>query len=183
MINHIAVLVRSVERSAGALAKLGCAVGPREEFEGEGTAEIYVGKDDESAKLLLLEAVKPGAYTDAMKKRGPGLHHVAVDVTDLESFVAGLAGSGWYLHPKSLATARKSKTAWLARPGTAMLIEVQQRKDVEGKPPFVTGLEVPLNDKEKKMVAALGAPQMKASGDGKSWLVIGKHRVNVAELL
>lgn len=41
--------------------------------------------------------MKEGAYTRAMKKRGPGLHHIAVDVLNLESFVDDLSGSGWLL--------------------------------------------------------------------------------------
>lgn len=181
--NHLAILVRSVDRAAKVLAELGYPIGPREEWDGEGTAEIYVGSKDQAAKLLLMEPVKPGAYSRAMEKRGPGLHHVAVDVRDLEEFVTGLSGSGWYLHPKSLRTIRSGQTAWLARPGTGMLIEVQQREDLADAAPFITGIDVPLTPKERGMVAALGIEQLRASDDDESWLVVGKHRINLADLL
>jgi hypothetical protein len=184
MLNHVAVLVRSVERSATVLKGLGYAIGPREEFAGEGTAEIYVGPDSQSAKLLLLEPIRPDApYGRAMSKRGPGLHHVAIDVKDVESFVAGLAGSGWYLHPRSLQTARKTKTAWLARPGTAMLIEVQQRPEISAAAPFITKLEIPLTAKEREMIAALGVEPLRPSADARSWLEIDGKRWALSSLL
>lgn len=185
MLNHVALLVRSVERSAKVLKKLGCEIGPREEFESEGTAEIYVGPDARSAKLLLLEPIKEDApYGRAMKKRGPGLHHVAIDVKDVESFVAGLWGSGWYLHPRTLQTVRKTKTAWLARPGTAMLIEAQQRAELSKAKPFITKLELPLTEKERAMVDALGVSGLlRPSADGKSWLEIDGKRLALASVL
>jgi catechol 2,3-dioxygenase-like lactoylglutathione lyase family enzyme len=183
MLNHVAILVRSVERSARVLKGLGFETGPREEFEGEGTAEIYVGPDSRSAKLLLLEPIKPDApYGRAMSKRGPGLHHIALDVKDVESFVAGLAASGWYLHPKSLQTVRKTKTAWLARPGTAMLVEVQQRPEIPAAAPFITKLEIPLTAKEREMIAALGVQPLQPSADGRSWLEIDGSRLALSSL-
>ena len=183
MLNHVAVLVHSVDRAAKVLASHGLHVGPKEEWDGEGTAEIYAGEKHLAAKLLLMEPIKPGAYARAMEKRGPGLHHVAVDVFDLEGFVTGLSGSGWYLHPKSVLTIRKTQTAWLARPGTGMLIEVQQRQDLAGASPFISRLELPLTEREQGMVAALGDIQLRPSEDNATWLVVGEHRINLAEVL
>ena len=182
-VNHIAILVPSVDASAGVLTKLACRIGAREEWEGEGTAEIYVGDQEQTGKILLMEPVKPGAYARAMKKRGPGLHHIAVDVLDLESFVTGLAGSGWYLHPKSLLTIRKTKTAWLSRPGTGMLIDVQQRNVLRAEPSFVSRLELPLSAKERAMIDALRCPLLRPSEDGCTWFIIGQRRIELTEIL
>lgn len=180
--NHIAILVPSVDKAAAALLKYGCTPGPKEVFAGEGTAEIYVGGSGDSARLLLMQAIGKGPYKEAMKKRGPGLHHVAIDVADVETFILGLVGSGWFLHPKSLRTLRDSKTAYLARPGTKMLIEVQQREVLYDDPKFISYLELPLNVKERAMVKALGVDTIRPSKDRRSFLVIGKRRIAIAEL-
>ena len=182
-LNHVALLVRSVDRTAAALAAFGFLVGPREVWDGEGTAEIYVGADGLAARLLLMEPVKEGAYTRAMTQRGPGLHHLAVDVADLEGFVDGLAGSGWLLHPKSLHTARETKTAWLARPGTKTLVEVQQRQVVANAAPFLTALELPASARERTMLAALGTPAVRPSPDGDAWIATAGHRLKLADLV
>ena len=70
---HVAILVKSVERSAERLRTLGFPIGPTEKWAGEGTLEIYVGESDRRAKLLLMEPYQQGAYSRALSKRGPGL--------------------------------------------------------------------------------------------------------------
>src|SRR4051812_39623811 len=94
--------------------------------------------------LFLIETVKTSAYQRAIEKRGPGLHHLAIDVLHLEDYLLSLAGSGWLLHPKSVKTMRDSKTAYLARPGFPGLIEVQERKKLENGPLFVDSILLPL---------------------------------------
>lgn len=182
-VNHVAILVSSVDDAAQHLSQFGFPVGPKEIWDGEGTAEIYVGEKGQIAKLLLMEPVKPGAYGRAMEKRGPGLHHIAVDVTSLEEFVTTLGGSGWYLHPHSLMTCRKTKTAWLARPGTKMLIEVQEREALDVASAFVSRLEVPLTSKEQTMVTALGIGTLWPSEDDRIWFVIDGQRIDLAAFL
>ncbi|MCX6111378.1 MAG: VOC family protein [Proteobacteria bacterium] len=181
--NHIAILVHSVDHAAKFLAGYGFEIGPKQSWDGEGTSEIYVGEKSQTTKLLLMEPSKPGAYRRALERRGPGLHHVAVDVTSLHDFVIGLSGSGWYLHPKSLQTIRQTKTAWLARPGTKMLIEVQERKDVVDAAMFISRCELPLTKKEQTMVAALNTKVLVPSKDDCTWLMIGERRINLADLL
>jgi len=77
-INHIAFLVNSVEKAAAIPDLAPFFKGPAETWEGEGTLEIYVGPPEATARLLLMEAVKDGAYRRALQKRGPGLHHIAI---------------------------------------------------------------------------------------------------------
>ena len=181
--SHIAILVPSVDNAAAVLVKYGLTPGPKEKFDGEGTAEIYVGDSNSSAKLLLMQAIGKGAYKDALKKRGPGLHHVALDVKDLEAFIHGMSGTGWYLHPKSLGTIRKTRTAWLVRPGTKMMIEVQERDEIYEDPKFISYLELPLNPKERSMVKALGIDTLRPSKDRRSRIVFGKKKIEVADLI
>lgn len=46
------------------------------------------------ASLQLLEATGPGAVGRFLSRRGPGLHHVAFAVTDIDAAVADLRGRG-----------------------------------------------------------------------------------------
>ncbi|WP_413288301.1 hypothetical protein [Bdellovibrio sp. HCB337] len=182
-LNHVALLVPSVKKAAAVLEKHHFAIGSAQEWEGEGTLEIYVGElNSKSALLLLMEPVKEGAYTRAMKKRGPGLHHLAIDVLNLESYIDGLSGSGWLLHPKSLHTIKHSQTAYLARPGTPMLIEVQQREEISSEPSFVQKLEMPLTALDSKMLMALGLHQVVPSQSVDSWIQIEGVRINLKDL-
>src|ERR1019366_4758502 len=96
--NHIAFLVPSVRATAESNELKAFPIGPAEKWEGEGTLEIYVGPEASVGRLLLREPVADGAYRRAMNKRGTGLHHIAIDVLDLEAFVSYLSGTGWLLH-------------------------------------------------------------------------------------
>jgi len=183
-LNHIALLVRSARSGAGLLKKYGLVTGPLQTWEGEGTLEVYAGEESLSARLLLMEAVKSGAYARALEKRGPGLHHLAVDVPDLGSYIAGLSGSGWLLQPASLKTAGQTKTAYLARPGMPLLIEVQEREQISLAPPLVERLELALPQNGPALLAALGLGGSTQIASGKPALCLtGGKVVDLTEFL
>ena len=116
--SHVALLVPSVRKTADYLRRFNFHVGKEEDWDGEGTREIYIEKDKANS-LLLMEPIKPGAYQRALEKRGPGLHHLAIDVLNIETYIESLVGSGWLLHPKSVKTIKEFQTAYLARPGAS----------------------------------------------------------------
>jgi hypothetical protein len=183
-INHVAILVRSVSRAAEIIKPMGFTIGPTEAWEGEGTLEIYVGNcQTHTGLLLLMEPQKAGAYSRALDKRGPGLHHVAIDVLNLESFLDEIAGSGWLLHPRSLRTIRESKTAYLARPGMPLLIEVQGREALQNKPSFVTAMGIALPDSGAKMMEAIGLSNLIENSRNDSWFVADDHRISIANVV
>ncbi len=179
-LSHVAFLVRSVAEAEKVTRHLGFPSCPTEEWEGEGTLEIYVGDPSKAGRLLLMEAVRDGAYRRAFQKRGPGLHHVAVDVLDLEEYIHGLSGTGWLLRPRSLKTMKATQTAYLARPGVPTLIEVQRREKISSDPLFTERLEIPVSAAHlshfDKMLTALGVPELRASTDEKSWLTCDGKR-------
>lgn len=184
--DHVALLVHSVSKSAAVLSNLGYAVGALQEFPNEGTREIYVGDDYAWGRLLLIEAMSEGPYARALSKRGPGLHHIALNVSHLEKFIHGLSGSGWYLHPSSLKSIRDSKTAWLTRPGIPMLVEVfatnhsvQNSNDTL----FVSSVEIPLSDHKPGLLAALCTAHIQPSGDSEVWLTIENTRSPLSEII
>lgn len=137
-IDHVAFLVESLET---VLAHVSGPAGPIDEFPSEGTRECYVGSPDASARLLLIEAIGKGPYADALEKRGPGLHHVGIDVPDIDAFLKTLTGTGWHLHYRSFETRRTSNTVWLVQRGVGAMVEVHERAPALGKP-FVEALTV-----------------------------------------
>jgi len=184
-IDHVALLVPRIEPVLEKLGGLAEEAGDIEEFPSEGTRELYVGGDGRQARLLLMEARgDQGPYARALAKRGPGLHHVALDVPDLDAFLVGLRG--WLVHPACLPGLARSRTLWLARPGISTLLEVHEAEPGSGKP-VVEGVEVParaelaellhLRVREGPVAGLLPSP------DGSCWLRLGGRRLAVAELL
>ncbi len=151
--SHVAVLVPSVEKAAKHLQKYKFDIGVKEEFEE--TFEIYVHGESRNS-LLLMEAKSNGSYRKAFEKRGPGLHHVAIDVLELELFLESLNGSGWLLHLNSVKTIKDYKTVYLVRPGFPAIIEVHQKKMLPNTPLFIQTISAPLNAQQLEMVKAIG---------------------------
>lgn len=179
--SHVALLVKSVEHSGEFLRNLGFAVGPSEDWEGEGTKEIYVG-GEKGNSLLLMEPAKPGAYRHAMEKRGPGLHHLAIDVLNLEEFLLSLGGSGWLLHPSSIKTMAQSKTAYLARPGFPALIEVQEREEFASSELFVSRIEIPFDPIHARLISAIGLGEIVFSSP-KALIVLDSQAIPLDSIL
>ncbi len=182
-LNHVALLTPDVRKAANKLEKLGLKIGQEEVWDGEGTREIYVGDHTHTGLLLLMEPIREGAYQRALLKRGPGLHHLAIDVLSLEELILGLGGSGWLLHPQSIKTMKATQTAYLARPGIPTLIEVQERDRLNEKPLFVSCIELSISQEQKSMFAALGLEDRVARSSSVTFLKIANHRLSVEELL
>ncbi len=182
-LSHVAVLVRSAKDAANVCKASEWELGPVEDFPSEGTREIYVGPSATDALLLLMEAIGPGPYRNALEKRGPGLHHVAVNVASIDDYVASLAGSGWLLHPASLHTLAHRKTVYLARPGLSALIEVQQPGDSStGRPRFISDVFIEGDREHERLLDALRVPGLRLAGKEGARLVIGRRRIALADL-
>ncbi len=180
--SHVAILVPSVRKAADHLKQFNFQIGPEETWDGEGTKEIYVEREKGNS-LLLMEPVKSGAYQRALEKRGPGLHHLAIDVLNLEGFIESLAGSGWLLHPISIKTIKQSQTAYLARPGFPALIEVQERKEISERPLFVDGVSIPFDQKVSGLVKSIGLDEIVKSTTESTRFSMGGHFIKLEELL
>ena len=183
-LSHVSVLVRSAKSSAAICAASKWELGPTEDFPSEGTREIYVGPSTNDALLLLMESIGPGPYQNALQKRGPGLHHVAINVVAIDEFVAGIAGSGWLLHPASLHTLAHRKTVYLTRPSLKVLIEVQQpsKADSPARQRFISEVFVEGEREHQKILDALGVPGLRLAGKEGAGIVIDGKRVPIAEL-
>jgi hypothetical protein len=183
VLDHVALLVRSAASAAALCGTHGFELGPTEDFPGEGTREVYVGPPDAAGKLLLMEAIGPGPYRSALEKRGPGLHHVAVHVASIDEYIAGLTGSGWLLHPSSVHMLAHRKTAYLARPGLAVLIEVQQTQQARaGGKAFIGEVAIVGESLHGRLLDALGVQGLSIAGKDGASITIGGKRYMVEDL-
>jgi methylmalonyl-CoA/ethylmalonyl-CoA epimerase len=118
-LSHIAIAVRDADALAGALVSaLGGVRGEEELLDGGALRVVFVRLGPVTFELL--EPRSP-EHTVArfLEKRGEGLHHVSLEVGDLEQALAGARASGVklidetprsgahgtrvaFLHPKSL---------------------------------------------------------------------------------
>ena len=183
--DHVGVLVTSVQCGLDSLRANNWPIGKIDEFLAEGTREVYVGPGSTSGRLLLIEPIGAGPYQQALAKRGPGLHHLAINVDDALEFTAHISGSGWYLHPTSLGTFAKYKTLWLARPGVPLLVEVVQRSDIpeSGSDEFINRIEVPLPERKPPLAGALGLDQLQPAPEPDVFITIAAERRRLADLV
>jgi hypothetical protein len=98
-----------------------------------------------------------------LNKRGPGLHHIALDVLNIDEFVASLSGSGWLLHPKSLEFYKSHKQVYLSRPGVSVLMEVQEREKLVDGEYFIEELEFSFG--EGRLLGSLDCNSLKMSDE------------------
>ena len=179
ILNHVAILVENIEAVLNKNLFKADVLNEIEEFESEGTRELYIGPDKEMGRLLLMQANGNGPYMDALKKRGAGLHHIAIDVLDIDEFVKHLSGSGWLLHPKSLELYKSHKQIYLSRPGVPTLIEVQERKKNIVNNYFINQLDFPFG--EVRLLDSLFCDQLKMSDEIK--INIDGETLSIKDLL
>ncbi|MFZ5675330.1 MAG: hypothetical protein ACOZAM_20430 [Pseudomonadota bacterium] len=159
--SHVAILVPSVLKAADNLRQFDFEIGEEDVFPE--TREIYVQGGERNA-LLLMEAREAGSYRRALQKRGPGIHHLAIDVLDLEGFLSSIAGSGWFLHLNSLQTMKEFRTAYLARPGFPALIEVQEKAELMDGPLFVDGVSLRFDSDLMQLLKPVGLDRIVTAG-------------------
>jgi methylmalonyl-CoA/ethylmalonyl-CoA epimerase len=93
-LDHVAIAVESIADARPLFESLLGADGSLvEQVEAQGVAVAFVGTG--SGRLELLEPVTPdSAVRRFLDRRGPGLHHIAYRVPDLDAALARLAADG-----------------------------------------------------------------------------------------
>jgi methylmalonyl-CoA/ethylmalonyl-CoA epimerase len=98
-VDHIGVAVRSLDEAGRFYRDLGIATVGEETVAGQkGRVALYpVGE----TRVELLESTEPdGPIGKFVEKKGPGLHHVALQVKNLEETLRDLAAKGYDLIDK-----------------------------------------------------------------------------------
>lgn len=178
--SHVAILVPSARKAADFFKQFNFHIGNEDLCENEGTREIYVGREKANS-LLLMEAIGPGPYQRAMEKRGPGIHHLAIDVLNLEVFLDSIFSSGWLLHPISVKSIKQIRVAYLARPEFPALIEVQESKEISDRPLFVNKLTLSILDEFHELSKYIGLSEIIERSD-RATLCIDEKVIAIKEL-
>ncbi len=140
-VDHIAILTAELCHQSEKLPPY-CRKEPMASFPAEGTMEQYVEMTEKAPRLLFLQPIAEGPYARALKKRGPGLHHIGAKTTSLKAIVPRLSEQGLFLHPISIETLAQG-LVWLCKPGLPFLIELSEGEALAGQEffeDFVLGL-------------------------------------------
>ena len=124
-INHVGIAVKSIEEAVKLYTDaLGLKVQDIEVVEDQNvkTAIIPVGE----SKIELLESTDPeGIITKYIEKRGEGLHHLALEVSNIKDTLEILAKQGIALiDEKPRSGVENTKIAFLHPKGTKILLEL-----------------------------------------------------------
>lgn len=108
-LDHVGVAVRSLREAKAFYEELGLACAGEEEVPDQKVRVAIFPAGD--ARVELLESTDPaGPIGRHVEKRGPGLHHLCVEVEDLEAALARLKGRGYALideNPRAGAGGRR----------------------------------------------------------------------------
>lgn len=151
-IDHIGLAVKSIAVSARLYGeRLGLPLGAIETIESEGVRVAFYG--DGETRIELLEPLDAsGPVARFLDKRGEGVHHVCLEVGDIDNAVAGLKQAGIepvgaaprtgaggcrvaFLHPRDtggllIELSQKPKvTAGRLRLGQVVLVYLQEPKE------------------------------------------------------
>ena len=157
-LNHVAFLVKSIDDILEKFSFNKNLVSEINEYQTEGTKEVYIGGDKQKGRLLLIQTIGDGPYKKTLKKRDYGIHHIALDVVNVDNFLTNLSESGWLLHPKSIYFYNKNRQIWLCRPGIPVLIEIQENKLLSKACSFIKQLTFPFQ--EQKILDSLACSKL-----------------------
>lgn len=129
-IEHIGIAVESCAESDQLFAKLiGKGHYKHESVEREGVTTSFYQVGD--SKVELLEATnQQGAIAKFIAKKGPGIHHIAFGVEDIEAEIARLKGEGFEFVSETPKEGADNKLVVFLHPRSTngVLVELCQEK-------------------------------------------------------
>lgn len=127
-LDHVAIAVASIDDALPAFeAVTGARGSPRERVEAQGVELCFVGAGE--GRLELLEPLAPDSPVGRfLRKRGPGLHHIAYRVEDIDAALRDAEAKGLELiDRKARPGAHGHRVAFLHPRSTGgVLIELVQ---------------------------------------------------------
>jgi methylmalonyl-CoA/ethylmalonyl-CoA epimerase len=129
-IEHLGIAVKNIEESLKTFEVLlgsGCYKMEEVQSEGVKTAFIQIGE----SKIELLQATNPDSpIAKYLEKRGPGIHHIAFDVDNLQMEIDRLTEEGFTLINRSPKDGADNKLIAFLHPKSTegILVELCQEK-------------------------------------------------------
>lgn len=129
-IEHLGIAVKDIENAKKIFSDI-LNVEPykSEEVASEGVITTFYQIGE--SKIELLEATKPdSAIAKFIEKKGEGIHHIAFDVTDIESEIKRLSEKGYQLIHQTPKDGADNKIIAFMHPKSSngVLIELCQEK-------------------------------------------------------
>lgn len=133
-IDHIAIAVEDLDASIALFEKVfGLKVKHREEIAGYGVRLATI--PTAGAAIELVQGTTPDSpITKFVKERGPGMHHVAMEVTDIDAALAALGGKGVQVIDKTARPGKEGSRVAFIHPkvtGRVLCELVENRKKEE----------------------------------------------------
>lgn len=126
-IDHIGIAVKSIEKSKKFYEDLGLTVEKIEEVEEQGVKVAFFNISQ--SKIELLETTKEGSISRFIEKRGEGIHHIAIEVEDIEKKVDELLSKGYEMVDKTIKIGAEGKKIAFVHPksSSGVLIELTEK--------------------------------------------------------
>ena len=134
-IHHVGIVVRDAEAAAETYRRA-LRVEPMAFEDYRGTAKIAFLRAGDTLLELIEPLTADGPWAAALRERGEGTHHFALEVIDLRAAVATLSASGiGFLDPQPSRGTGNTLSVFLDPSGTGgTLIELVQQIQVRGGP-------------------------------------------------
>ncbi len=126
--DHVGIAVASLNESSGFYQALGLAVGPKETVASE-KVQVQMFDLQNRCRVELLEPTSPeSTVARFLQKRGPGIHHICLRVTDIRATLKRLKAAGVRLiHDEPFRGAHDCEVAFVHPSSTGgVLIELSQ---------------------------------------------------------
>lgn len=129
-LDHIAIVVRNMDEAVATYTqKLGLSLSSRQQVESE-KVEIAVLSADNAHIELVRPLEETSGVAKFLAKKGEGLHHICLEVDDLDTLIQSLQASGIGLIDTKPHTGYKGNRAVFLRPSSAhgVLIEFYEKQ-------------------------------------------------------
>jgi methylmalonyl-CoA/ethylmalonyl-CoA epimerase len=126
-LDHIGIAVRSLKEGRRLYEALGMTVSTIDEVPEQGVRVAFLPLGD--TRLELLEATAPDSpIARHIERRGPGIHHLCVEVEDVEAAMRELAAAGYRLLSDEPQAGAHGSRVCFVHPGSTdgVLLELAQ---------------------------------------------------------
>ena len=131
-IDHIGVAVEDLDAALALYEKdLAIELVHRETVESQGVEAVLLDVGENHVELLapLGPDTPVGKY---LAKRGPGIHHVAYQTTDIEDAIGGLRAAGWRMIDETPRVGIRGSLVAFAHPASSGGVLTELVQPVEG---------------------------------------------------
>lgn len=135
IIDHLGVAVRSIDAALGFYRDaLGLAPGPPEEVASEGVRVVFLPVGE--SRIELLEPIgEESPVARFIAKRGEGVHHICLRVSDLDEALASLAEAGSEVIPPATRVGAGGRRIAFIHPRSTggVLIELKEYRQTHAR--------------------------------------------------